>query len=231
MTVPLIISGATVSITGGPAATLVSVGSTASKRGDVVTVPALNGHAMRCTAGHVRLEPAADFSAGNFTVEAWVSTPRVSRHRTIVSRSNGNTEISLSIDTQGFPVAVVASASGGYRTTLRGTSRVDDGKWHQIAVTSQRGGMLLPVWDQVLVVDGQSTRTGRINPGLFGSSPVFTMITPIDVGGLAGSNLIGGDVLAVSGRRSAESVATLATRWARRPVASRTASGWGIVVS
>ena len=230
MTVPQIISGAAVSVTGGPSATLVVVGGTATKVGNVVTIPALDGHAMRCTTGHVRLDPAAEFSGGDFTVEAWVSTPRASRHRTVVSRRNGNTEISLSIDTQGFPVAVVASAAGGYRVTLRGSTRVDDGKWHQIAVTSERGGLILPVWDLTLVVDGQSARTGRINPGLFGSDPSFTMTTPIDVGGLGGSNLLGGDVLAVAGRRSAVSVAALAARWASRPVASRTASGWGITI-
>lgn len=229
MTVPQIISGAAVSVTGGPSATLVVVGGTANKVGDVVTVPALDGHAMRCTAGHVRLGPAAEFSGGNFTVEAWVSTPRASRHRTIVSRRNGNTEITLSVDTQGFPVAVVVSAAGGYRVTLRGSTRVDDGQWHQIAVTSARGGLFLPVWDLTLVVDGQSTRTGRINPGLFGSIPNFTMTTPIDVGGLGGSNLLGGDVLAVSGRRNAESVAALAARWAGRPVSRRASSGWGVL--
>lgn len=209
---------------------LVGAGSLATV-GTIPVVPWGGGaaSAMRMTSGHATITGAPSWSGGAFTVESWVMMPRAAASRTILHRQNGSTMVSVTVGADGVPVASLGSAAGSYSLTLRGSARVDDGTWHQIAVVSSG-----PDWygtiEFTLIIDGQQVRTGQMRPGLFSTRPDLSMSTAVHVGGQSGAALLRGDMAATVVHTQARSVGSLAARWALRPQSRTAATGWGIIL-
>lgn len=121
-----------------------------------------------------RAGPPADIGATDFTIEFWIRADSgVNQSRMVecganVAWINGNVvldrdrygqnrKFGLSI-AGGRPVFGVTGASGG-DLTICGTRRIDDGAWHHVAVTRQRGTGAL-----ALFVDGQRDASAERGP-------------------------------------------------------------------
>lgn len=218
--------GAAVAVTAGPAAPTASRGSL-SVRGDVSLVPGPGGdRAVRMTGGHVVVDGVGDVTSGNVTVQAWLRAAEAPRGRVVVSRRQGVTEVTVGIGADGRPSVVVASAAGPYRVSLAGVGRVDDGRWHQLAVVVAHKAFSRV--EVSLVVDGRVVQSGQMRPGLFGVSPDLSMTVPLQVGGLDGGLLLGGDLLVLAVREEAVPVSRLAAAWAALLSDRAAVSGWGI---
>lgn len=195
--------------------------------GQVTTVAVGSERAIRATGGYVTVSGVSSLSGDDFTVEAWVRASKGSRARPVWSRVNGETELSLTVLADGTPRFYASSAQGGYRLTLNGTTRLDDGLWHHVAVRAEYGwfGVIrFSLW-----VDGQPSRSGTISPGLFALRQNFNMTTAISVGGRSGSTL-NGDVLAVAWHDQALGDGVLSARWGTRPGNTSSQVGWGIIL-
>lgn len=217
--------GAALAVIAGASSPETTLG-TLTVLGSVPLAPGLDGdRAMRMTAGHVEVNRTGDITSGDTTVMAWVRAPQSDRGRTVVTRVQGDTEISLTVGSDGRPQAVVSSARGPYRVSLVGAARVDDGRWHQLAVVIAWGA-----WSRVdvtLVVDGVGVRAGQMRPGLFSAAPSMSMTSTLRVGGRSGEALLGGDLLALTVHQRAVPPEQLAAWWRTRP-AGGARSGWGI---
>ncbi|MDO5730767.1 LamG-like jellyroll fold domain-containing protein [Corynebacterium sphenisci] len=217
--------GAALAVTAGASGPETSRG-TLTTLGPVPLAPGLGGdQSMRMTAGHVEVNRTGDITSGDTTVMAWVRVPRSDRGRTVATRAQGDTEISLTVGSDGRPRAVVASARGPYRVALAGAARVDDGNWHQLAVLIDHGS-----WSRVditLVVDGVAVRAGQMRPGLFSAAPSMSMTSTVRVGGRSREALLGGDLLALTVHERVVAMEQLAAWWRTRP-AGGARSGWGI---
>ena len=128
----------------------------------------------------------------------------------------------------GRTTVVVASAAGPYRVTLRGPVRVDDGKWHQMAIIIDRGWF--SVVDVSLVVDGTVVASGQMRPGLFGAAPQLGMDSIVQIGARDGVARMRGDLLVVAVRPTVVPAATLSRRWQKGNMVRRAATGWGIIL-
>lgn len=193
----------------------------------VTTVAVGSERAIRATSGYVTVSGVSSLSGDDFTVEAWIRVPKGARARPVWSRLNGGTELSLTVLADGTPRFNASSAQGGYRLTLNGTSRLDDGLWHHVAVRAEYGWFGVITFS--LWVDGVLSRPGTISPGLFAARPNFDMTTAIGVGGRDGATM-NGDVLAVAWHTQPLADGVLAARWGARPGNTSSQVGWGIIL-
>ena len=201
----------------------------------VTVVPGLGGQVLRVADGEVRVTLVPDVTANRrFTFLAWFrGTPRASTRR-LVGRENGSTWVLLEVGSDGLPAVRVASTQGGWSIRVPGGTRVDDGQWHLVAATGtvrttlggllDTGGVNVDLW-----VDDALTRSGYIDPGLFGQPVDLRMTGPVVLGRSAGgSSPLHGDLGPVALYPRALSAATLAGLWDGRPDTQAAYSGWGI---
>lgn len=201
-------------------------------RGDAAVVPGLGGQVVRFSGGDATVTGVADFTGGRtFTVIALFRATPTGAYQRVVGRVNGGTEVSLGIDREGRLQATVGSARGGYRETLTGTSVVADGQWHAVALMGLSrvfNGLAL-----TLMVDDREERTGSISPGLFGTSPDYTMTTPVVVGRTADTTApLQGEVAAVAGADRAWTMESTTALLAQdmRGASGAGFVGWGVPV-
>ncbi|WP_297451646.1 LamG domain-containing protein [uncultured Corynebacterium sp.] len=199
----------------------------ATSIGMVTTVAVGTERAVRSTSGYLTVSGVPSLSGDDFTVEAWIRVSKGGRARPVWSRLNGETELSLTVLADGTPRFYASSAQGGYRLTLNGTNRLDDGLWHHIAVRAEYGWFGVITFS--LWVDGVLSRPGTISPGLFAARPNFDMTTAIGVGGRDGATM-NGDVLAVAWHTQPLADGVLAARWGARPGNTSSQVGWGIIL-
>ena len=201
-------------------------------RGDAQIVPGLAEQVVRTGDGGVEVAAVPDVTGGRtFTFLAMFRAWPAAAYRRVAGRVNGGTEVSLGLDREGRVRATVGSAKGGYRTTLTGTSVVADGRWHAASIVGLPrvfNGLALE-----LNVDDEQERTGSISPGLFGTSPNYTMGAgvPVVVGQAAdGTALLQGEVAAVAGAdRAWDNETTTARLWNDlQGVSGAGFVGWGI---
>lgn len=201
-------------------------------RGDAAVVAGLGGQVVRFSGGDAVVTGATDFTGGRqFTFIALFRATPTGAYQRIAGRVNGGTEVSLGIDREGRLQATMGSARGGYRETMTGTSVVADGQWHAVAVMGLPrvfNGLAL-----TLMVDDREERTASISPGLFGTSPDYTMTTPVVVGRAMDTTApLQGEVAAVAGADEAwtmESTTALLYR-DMRGVGGAGFVGWGVPV-
>ena len=201
-------------------------------RGDAAVVPGLGGQVVRFSGGDATVTGVADFTGGRtFTVIALFRATPTGAYQRVAGRVNGGTEVSLGIDREGRLQATVGSARGGYRETLTGTSVVADGQWHAVALMGLPrifNGLAL-----TLMVDDREERTGSISPGLFGTSPDYTMTTPVVVGRTADTTApLQGEVAAVAGADRAWTMESTTALLAQdmRGASGAGFVGWGVPV-
>ena len=222
-------SGAVFAACAGAAGVVTAGTGSAQAVGSVTTAPGLDGHpALRLSTGDLTVTGVPNFTDTDATVETWVRIQSDTTGRTVFARVNGFTEVSLSVGADGRPTVVVASAFGPYRVTLRGPVRVDDGKWHQMAIVIDRGWF--SVVDVSLVVDGTVVASGQMRPGLFGAAPQLGMDSVVQIGARDGVARMRGDLLVVAVRPTVVPVATLSRRWQKGNMVRRATTGWGIIL-
>ncbi|MFC3848900.1 LamG domain-containing protein [Corynebacterium hansenii] len=222
-------AGATFAAWAGSAGVVTAGTGTVQTIGTVTTAPGLDGHqALRLSTGDLTVTGVPSFTDVDATVEAWVRLSPAATGRTVFARVNGGTEVSLTVGADGRPTVVVASTAGPYRVTLRGSTRVDDGRWHQLAVVIDRGWF--SVVDVTLVVDGSPVSSGQMRPGLFGASPQLGMTSVVQIGARDGRSRLMGDLLVVAMHSRAVSASSLAWRWESRSAKGRATTGWGILL-
>lgn len=201
-------------------------------RGDAAVVAGLGGQVVRFSGGDAVVTGATDFTGGRqFTFIALFRATPTGAYQRVAGRVNGGTEVSLGIDREGRLQATVGSARGGYRETMTGASVVADGQWHAVAVMGLPrifNGLAL-----TLMVDDREERTASISPGLFGTSPDYTMTTPVVVGRAMDTTApLQGEVAAVAGADEAwtmESTTALLYR-DMRGAGGAGFVGWGVPV-
>lgn len=171
-----------------------SMGATAVLNGNTTVVPALDGFALRLFDAELRLNNAVDFSwSRNFTIIVVLRVWEGEVQRVVYERMNGATQLTMRVNPQGRVETFMSSAKGSYSRFMVGRARVDDGQWHVLAfkgVSQAFWGMKLS-----LLIDGIVDATGDISPGIFGTSPDYTLHTTLRVGRRADtSGSLDGDV-------------------------------------
>lgn len=195
-------------------------------------VAGAGGRVLRLEDADVTVTGVPDFTSDkSFSVLAWVRLRRGSTTRVVVERATGATRLRLEVTGDGYPSAVVSSASGGYRVTMTGSKRIDDGAWHLIVLRSLPQYVLgISVGlDALLLVDGSPVRKGWIHPGLFGRRPNLALSGPVVVGrAVSGEGQFRGDVAVVAVWGDAVTDQAVKQFWEKRPAGRTGFVGWGI---
>lgn len=218
---------------GAPA--VLDSGTIASSTG-VAATPGMDTPALRFAPGSVRVSGVGNVTADRaFTVFAWVRTRPSGAKQRIIGRENGSTGIGLNVTSAGVPQFELRSTNGGWNVSVPGATRVDDGAWHLLVavVMNRRGFLSLDTGgvDVVLYEDGEVSKTGYIDPGVFGASVELGMGTNVIVGeDAAGAARFVGDIQVAGLGGTAVNAGQVASMWAARPVVKKAADGWGVIL-
>lgn len=213
-----------------------STGGAATPSTAVQVISGLDGQALRLHNADVTVTGVAEFTESReFTLMVWFRGAPGAATRRVVGRQNGATHVTIEVSSNGLPTARVASTTGGYAVSIPGRLRVDDGGWHLIALVARPRrtsggwsdrGVDLDVW-----VDGVLSRSGWIDPGLFGMWPDLRMTTPVIIGRAAdGAAPVQGDVGPVAAFPRTLSAAEMQLMWGARPSSRGGGTGWGILM-
>lgn len=201
-------------------------------------VPGLDGQVVRLTDADMTVTGVPDVSGDrSFSVAAWFRGIPHQATRTVVSRVNGSTHFVLEVGRDGLPAGLLASTAGNYRIRVPGDRRVDDGQWHLLAMVGwvrrtggvlnfDTGGINLDMW-----VDQDWSRSGYIDPGLFGLPPRLGMTSPVVIGRHLGGSPLQGDVGPVAVYNTKLGEGSLSSLWSAYQGHRTSFTGWGIAMS
>jgi hypothetical protein len=166
--------GLLMSFEGGLADATGKTTATASGGAAVTTAQAKFGTgalALNGTSSYVTTN-AVSLGAGAFTVESWVKTTGTSSNAFIIGFRDPAHSAGIHLTTGGFNGTGVGTFRIGGSTggDIAGTTRIDDGTWHHIALTRDSGNALRLFVDGKLEATGSDTTnyTGYANRPIIG---------------------------------------------------------------
>jgi hypothetical protein len=127
--------------------------------GEVGNAFSFNGASNR--TNYVNIPDAPSLNSTTGTWDFWVKTTQSGSFVGFVGKADANTSLNgliMQMDPTGLPRLEIKNAS--QTTLLTGTTHLNDGQWHNFALSFQSGGPM------VMYVDGQVQATG--------TAPVFT---------------------------------------------------------
>lgn len=163
-------SGSQWNVIVGAGGVVASSGSLVESGTAVVVPPSLTAEAYS-----LGVRGVSDLTGGDFTAMSCFAVEPSGSARHVFSRTNGGTGIQIAVLADGTVQGRVSSTRGSWGVNLRSVTRVDDSRWHSVAVTGDRnwlGAYTLTLW-----VDGQRAAVRSFDPGLFGARPDFSMTT------------------------------------------------------